>query len=101
MVLSEAGAAGLPAVATDIAAIPEVVREGETGFLVQRGDTAAVTAALRRLVSDEELRLRLGAQAFEVVSAHFDAERNTARLLDVLKQVALAGAAERKYEERA
>jgi glycosyltransferase involved in cell wall biosynthesis len=63
MVLSEAGAAGLPAVTTDVAAIPEIVRDGETGLLVPPGDAEALAAALRRLLCDEELRLRLGSGA--------------------------------------
>jgi len=88
MVLSEAGAAGLPSVATAVAGIPEIVREGETGLLVPRGDVPALTAALARLAADADLRLRMGGRAVEVVSAGFDAERNTFRLLDLLKEVA-------------
>jgi glycosyltransferase involved in cell wall biosynthesis len=88
MVLSEAGAAGLPSVATAVAGIPEIVQEGETGMLVSRGDVPALAAALARLVADAELRLRMGGRAVEVVSAGFDAERNTFRLLEILKEVA-------------
>jgi glycosyltransferase involved in cell wall biosynthesis len=88
MVLSEAGAAGLAAVSTTVAGIPEIVREGETGLLVPRGDVPALTAALARLVCDADLRLRMSSRAVEVVSAGFDSERNTFRLLDLLKEVA-------------
>lgn len=88
MVLSEAGASGLPSVATDLAGIPEIVLAGETGLLVPRGDLPALVAALQRLIADRDLRLRMGARAVEVVSAGFDAERNTMRLLRVLKDVA-------------
>lgn len=88
MVLSEAGAAGLPSVSTAIAAIPEIVHEGETGLLVPPGDAAALTAALNRLACDAELRLAMGARAVDVVSTGFDAERNAFRLLALLKEVA-------------
>lgn len=88
MVLSEAGAAGLPVITTRVAAIPELVRDGETGVLVPVGDVAALTNALTQLVVDRALRLRQGERAVEVVSATFDAERNTRRLLDLLKQLA-------------
>lgn len=101
LVLSEAGAAELPAVTTGIAAIPEVVRDGETGLLVRPGDAEGLTAALRRLICDDELRLRLGAQASEVVSQQFDAAKNTARLLDVLKDVARDRAEEKHAKRRA
>jgi glycosyltransferase involved in cell wall biosynthesis len=100
LVLSEAGAAGLPAVTTSVAAIPEVVSDGETGFIIPTGDAAALTAALRTLVCDRELRLRVGAAAVERVSREFDSPRNTVRLLDLLKQVARAGADERRVANR-
>lgn len=86
MVLSEAGAAGLPLVSTRIGGIPEIVRDGETGLLVPVGDPAALAAALRRLVCEPELRRRMGARAVEVVRRDYDAGLNSARLLALLKQ---------------
>lgn len=85
MVLSEAGAAGLPTVSTCLAGIPEIVHEGETGFLVPTGNVAALTEALRRLVTNADLRLRMGERAITVVSRDFDAPRNTQRLINLLK----------------
>jgi glycosyltransferase involved in cell wall biosynthesis len=87
MVLSEAGAAGLPLVSTRVAGIPEIARDGETGLLVPPGDAAALGAALRRLIEDADLRRRLGARAIEVVDREYDAEKNTFRLLDLIKGV--------------
>ena len=88
MVLSEAGAAGLPLVSTRVAAIPEIVRDGETGFLVPPGDLSALTAALSRLICDPSLRARLAAHASDLVRRDYDAEKNAARLLDLLKRTA-------------
>jgi glycosyltransferase involved in cell wall biosynthesis len=87
MVLSEAGAAGLPTVSTQLAGIPEIVREGETGFLVARGDVPALTQALRKLIDNPALRLQFGERAVQVVTDNFDAERNTFRLLDLIKHI--------------
>ena len=87
MVLSEAGAAGLPVISTRVAAIPEIVREGETGTLIPVGNVAALTEALRRLVAEPALRLDQGSRAVQVVSRTFDAEQNTLRLLQLLKGV--------------
>jgi glycosyltransferase involved in cell wall biosynthesis len=84
MVLSEAGAAGLPAVSTAVAGIPEIVRDGETGLVVPVDDVAALTAALHRLVDDAPLRQRLGVNARELVLARFDAEKNVRLLVAVL-----------------
>jgi len=63
LVLLEAMAAGLPVVSTYHAAIPEVVQEGVTGLLVQPGDVAALTAAIRRLAFEADMRRGMGAAA--------------------------------------
>lgn len=94
MVLSEAGAAGLPLVSTRIAGIPEIVRDGETGLLVPPGDAAALAAALKLLVTHPEIRLSQGQQAAALVARDFDAERNARRLLQVLKQTVDAARSE-------
>lgn len=86
MVLSEAAAAALPSISTQVAAIPEIVRDGQTGLLAPAGDGASLTAALRHLIADPDLRQRLGAQALELVRQRFDAGRNTTQLLELLKQ---------------
>ena len=88
MVLSEAGAAGMAVVSTQMAAIPEIVRNNETGLTVPAGDTAAVSEALRRLVASPDLRMRLAERAMAHVSREYDAEKNSGRLLDLLKDQA-------------
>jgi glycosyltransferase involved in cell wall biosynthesis len=101
MVLSEAGAVGLPLVSTDIGAISEIVRDGETGLLVPVGDTGALAATLGRLAADPELRRRLGAEAQRVVRSDFDAVKNAHRLVELLVEVARpAGGATRAGRRR-
>ena len=60
MVFLEASATGLPVVAGDSGGAPEAVREGETGYVVGGRDPAAVTDRLVALLSDADLRARLG-----------------------------------------
>ncbi len=60
IVLLEAMMAGLPVVATDWRAIPEIVVEGETGLLVPVRDPAATADRLARLLQDPEMRQRMG-----------------------------------------
>ena len=85
MVLSEAGAAGMAIVSTEVAAIPEIVRHGETGLTVPPGNTRALADAIRQLVDDSELRQRLGQQATVHVARNYDATDNARRLIDLLK----------------
>jgi glycosyltransferase involved in cell wall biosynthesis len=88
MVLSEAGAAGLAIISTDVAAIPEIVRDGETGLIVPADDIRALAQALRALVADRNLRQRLGRAAHELVCRGYNAEANTHRLAELLVGVA-------------
>ncbi len=57
----EAMARSLPVVATDVGGIPEVVADGETGFIVPPGDPAALGAALSKLLQAPELAREMGA----------------------------------------
>lgn len=60
-VVLEAMAAGRPVVATACAGTPELVVEGETGYLVPIADERALTERLLRLAEDGDLRRRMGA----------------------------------------
>ena len=90
MALAEAGAAGLPTVSTNVAAIPELVKDGETGFIVPPGDEEALFRAMRSLIEDPALRRAQGAAAARHVAAEHDAVANAGRLLTLLKNVAAA-----------
>jgi glycosyltransferase involved in cell wall biosynthesis len=87
MVLAEAGAAGLPMISTNVAAIPEIVRHEQTGLIIPPQDVAALTDALARLILQPELRLQYGRQAKKCVQSEHDAPHNAAKLLTLLKQI--------------
>ena len=65
--ITEAMAAGLPIVATDIAGIPEQVDDGENGYLVEPGDPDALARNLRRLVQNPEKPAEMGRKSRERV----------------------------------
>jgi glycosyltransferase involved in cell wall biosynthesis len=88
MVLSEAGAASLPLISTDVGAIAEVVVQDSTGLLVPPGDAVALRSALERLVRDADLRRKLGQQAARHVETTFNAQTNARRLADLLASIA-------------
>jgi glycosyltransferase involved in cell wall biosynthesis len=56
----EAMALGRPIIASRVAAIPEILRDGENGLLVEPGSSAGIADAIRRLVADPGLAQRLG-----------------------------------------
>jgi glycosyltransferase involved in cell wall biosynthesis len=84
----EAMAASLPVVVPRLAAIPEVVDDGVTGLLVPPGDDYALTAALKRLVTDDGERKAMGAAARQRVLERFDSRITTDALVEILRDVA-------------
>ena len=90
----EALAAGRPVVATRVGGVPDVVREGEDGFLVEPGDVDALADRLARLAADPELRERLGAAGRARVIPRYSVERLVDDI-DLLYRSLLASAAAR------
>lgn len=80
-VIAEGMAAGKPVVATRVGGIPELVADGETGFLVPRRDIDAIAQKTLRLVNDPLLRERMGRAGRLAAEAKFDQKRNVANPL--------------------
>jgi glycosyltransferase involved in cell wall biosynthesis len=83
----ESLAAGTPVLATATGGVAEVVRDGENGLLVPSGDPDALAAAIRRFMSDDELRARLRDAASPSVM-QYAPERLFARLERALADAA-------------
>jgi glycosyltransferase involved in cell wall biosynthesis len=79
--LLEAMASGTPVVASRVGALPEVVRDGETGFLVTPGDVAELRERIAQLVGDRRLARRLGTAAREAVLDRFTWAKTAERCL--------------------
>ena len=71
----EAMSAGLPVLASDVGGTSEAVRDGETGYLLARGDVDGWRARLAALLDTPEQRARLGAAGRARYAAHFTLER--------------------------
>ena len=84
----EAGAAGLPVVATRHAGIRDVVVEGETGLLVEEGDVTGMAEALVLLARDPGRARTMGTAARARTLEHFTLDRSIARLAGVLERAA-------------
>lgn len=83
-VLSEAAAAGVPAVASSIGALGELVRDGETGMLCRPGDDRDFVAALRSLGDNPERVDRFSAAARQHAEKHLNARRTYPALIDAM-----------------
>jgi phosphatidyl-myo-inositol alpha-mannosyltransferase len=90
MVLTEAFAAAVPVVASDIPGYRDVVRHGLDGLLVPAGDALALAESLRRLALEEPLRARMAASARERAE-RFAWPAVAAEVLDCYEQARAVG----------
>lgn len=88
LVVMEAMGAGLPVVTTAEGALPEMVREGEDGFICPRQDPTALADALARLLSDPALRTRMGESGRTRYEMLFTLNRFERNIVDILKRLA-------------
>ena len=79
-VLLEAQSQGLACIASDVAAVPELIRHGESGWLVPPADAAALAQALAALIAAPAIRQRLGEVAERKVRHDFGCAKGLDRL---------------------
>jgi glycosyltransferase involved in cell wall biosynthesis len=92
VVLMEAMAMEIPCIATWIAGVPELIRDGLDGLLVAPGDAQSLSRAIVRLMSDSALQRRLGRSGRRRILEGYDVAANAGRLGEVFDR-RLAGAA--------
>lgn len=88
--IMEAMACGLPVASTFHSGIPELVRDGVTGFLVRERDARTLSFALARLVDDALLRRRMGMAGRRAVGRGYDLDDLNDRLVDLLASMSRA-----------
>jgi glycosyltransferase involved in cell wall biosynthesis len=76
----EAMSVGCPVIATRVGGIPELIKDYENGLLVDRGDSAGLALALRRLLESQELADRLARAGREMVKREFGCDVMVRRL---------------------
>lgn len=89
-VFIEAMSAGLPVIATNINAIPEMVKEGETGFLIQPGDRADLAAKLRILQENPALCRQMGERGRQIVEQTFNIQTHCQTLENIFQEITVA-----------
>ena len=89
---AEAMACGVPVVSTTAGALPEVVADGETGWLAPPGNAAALADGIRRLMADPELRKRMGAAGRQRMLERFTWRETARKTVALYEEVLSRGA---------
>lgn len=87
----EASAMGKPVVATRVGGVPEVLREGETGLLVEPEDPVGLAEAVVRLLKDRPLMESMGKKGRRLVEKEYTTERMVERMYGLYKGLAGKG----------
>ena len=82
-VIAEALASGRPVIGTRTGAIPELVRHGQTGFLVERRNPTELAGRILELLGDPALRRRMGEAGRRLAGEEFNQQINVARLIEL------------------
>ena len=93
MAVLEAMAMGVPVVTTRVGAMRDVVEDGVSGYLIERGDVATLEDRLATLVADSDLRRRFGRAGRVLVAERFDSLRVAKHLGALLDEVIGSAAA--------
>jgi glycosyltransferase involved in cell wall biosynthesis len=83
----EASSAGLPVIASNIGGVPEVVKDGVTGILVEPGDPEKLAEAILKLASDVELRKKMGNAGREFVAQNYRWENCLKQMIELYEQL--------------
>ena len=83
----EASACGIPVVATNVGGLPEVIKDGITGIIVEPKNPDQTACALEKLLVDESLRIKMGEAGRRNVIDSFDWEKSVEKMMNVYTKV--------------
>ena len=83
----EASACELPVIVTNVGGLPEVVQDGETGYIVDPKNPEQIADKLYELVLDPNKRAKFGQQGRAFVKAHYDWDQNVSQMEQVYKNL--------------
>jgi glycosyltransferase involved in cell wall biosynthesis len=71
---------GIPNISTNIASIPEVIKDGVNGFLISPGDIDSLVCKIKELIDDRKLRQKFSVNSYDLVNNSFSLEHNVGQL---------------------
>jgi glycosyltransferase involved in cell wall biosynthesis len=87
LVLKEAQATGLPTISTRHAGVPEIVLDGQTGFLVEEKNVNGLAQKLNTLIENPQLRAKFGERGRKLIEERFNIKDQTRELEDIYKEL--------------
>jgi len=87
MAIMEAMGAGLPVVASRVGGVPDLVREGETGFMILPDDVEKYAEKIILLLKNDQLRKKLGSNARHFAEKHLNKQTILAQLETVYREI--------------
>ncbi len=87
VVVLEAGACRRPVIASSVGGVPEVLVDGKTGILVDKGDVDQLAEAIIRLAEDAALRDKMGLAAYEFVRDNYTWEKSLDMMTDLYERL--------------
>lgn len=89
MAVLDAWSYGLPVITTPVGGIPDVAKDGENMLLFNPGDTDELALQMRRLISDSELRERIGAKSLELARTTFNMKRINEEIGGIYEEISV------------
>lgn len=86
MVFAEAGYCSVPSIGTNVGAVPEIVKDGESGFLIEKDDYKAAVEKIEVLRNDRKLCSSMGIQAKKHIENMFSAQDAAERIEDLYNE---------------
>ena len=87
LTLQEAQLMGKPVIATNVGGIPELMKDNETGFLVERGDYQTINEKISILINDEKKRKEMGERGRKFVTENFSWDKIAKEFLEISKNI--------------
>lgn len=87
MTILETMAYGIPNISTNIAAIPEVIQNGENGILIKPGDIEGLSKSIKTLLLDKKSRMKMSNKAYMTIKENFELQGHKTKLINIYKKV--------------
>lgn len=87
LVLLEAMQHRLPCITTKEGCIPDMVKDGENGFLAERKDPESLAGRIGKLLKDKDLRLKMGEDGYQKLMAYFTEEKFEEKLIKIINDI--------------